>query len=82
MDGDLSRTHAGPAALSAPTSWPPQPTSAAWPSGHSFSDPEDLIAAVRQGLRQLQYRSDVLDGRLIGTGLIPGPTMTTTHSRT
>ncbi|MFD0332396.1 hypothetical protein ACFQZ0_00755 [Streptomyces erythrogriseus] len=34
-----------------------------------FADPDDLITAVRRGLRQLQYRPDVLDGRLTGAGL-------------
>lgn len=42
-------------------------------ANRAFSDPEDLIATVRQGLRQLQCRSDVLDGCLAGTGLIPAP---------
>ncbi|RSM98073.1 DDE endonuclease, partial [Nonomuraea sp. WAC 01424] len=32
-----------------------------------------LITAVRQGLRRLQYRHDVLDGCLAGTGLVPHP---------
>ncbi|MFG3016801.1 DDE endonuclease, partial [Streptomyces cinerochromogenes] len=35
----------------------------------AFADPDDLITAVRRGLRQLQYRPDVLDGCLTGTGL-------------
>jgi hypothetical protein len=30
---------------------------------------DDLIPAARRGLRQLQYRPDVLDGCLTGTGL-------------
>ncbi|MGW2328216.1 hypothetical protein ACWC5C_20920 [Streptomyces sp. NPDC001700] len=34
-----------------------------------FADPDDLITAVRRGLRQLQYRYDVLDGCFAGTGL-------------
>ncbi|GAB2765457.1 hypothetical protein GCM10027072_75230 [Streptomyces bullii] len=34
------------------------------------ADPDDLISAVRQGLRRLQYRSDVLDGCLAGIGLV------------
>ncbi|MFD3622264.1 hypothetical protein ACFWWT_45350 [Streptomyces sp. NPDC058676] len=29
----------------------------------AFADPEDLITAVRRGLRQLQYRQDVLGNR-------------------
>ncbi|WP_346429506.1 transposase [Streptomyces sp. WAC 06738] len=32
-----------------------------------------LITTVRQGLRKLQYRPDVLDGCLTGTGLRPAP---------
>ncbi|WP_435866089.1 transposase [Streptomyces xinghaiensis] len=39
----------------------------------TFADPHDLITAVRQGLRRLQYRHDVLDGCLTGTGLVPAP---------
>ncbi|MFI2242447.1 transposase, partial [Streptomyces chrestomyceticus] len=42
-------------------------------ANRAFADPEDLITAVRRGLRQLQYRSDVIDGCLTGTGLIPTP---------
>ncbi|MEW2466106.1 DDE endonuclease, partial [Streptomyces sp. NPDC046994] len=34
---------------------------------------QDLINAVRQGLRQLQYRHDLLDGCLTGTGLVLAP---------
>lgn len=36
----------------------------------AFADPEDLVTAVRRGLRRLQYRGDVLDGCLAGTGLL------------
>ncbi len=39
----------------------------------AFADPDGLITAVRRGLRQLQYRPDVLDGCLTGTGLRPQP---------
>jgi hypothetical protein len=39
-------------------------------ANRAFADPDDLITAVRRGLRQLQYRHDVLDGCLIGTGLV------------
>ncbi|MEU2718924.1 transposase, partial [Streptomyces sp. NPDC007205] len=35
----------------------------------AFADPDDLITAVRRGLRRLQYRPDTLDGCLTGTGL-------------
>jgi transposase len=34
----------------------------------AFADQNDLITAIRRGLRQLQYRPDVLDGCLTGTG--------------
>src|SRR5215468_9611238 len=30
-------------------------------ANRAFTDPDDLVTAVRQGLRQLQYRPDVLD---------------------
>ncbi|MFG2125384.1 transposase [Streptomyces sp. NPDC048710] len=39
-------------------------------ANRAFADPEDLITAVRQGSRRLQYRSDVLDGCLAGTWLV------------
>ncbi|MGW0774757.1 IS630 family transposase [Streptomyces sp. NPDC002835] len=42
-------------------------------ANRAFADPEDLITAVRRGLRQLQYRHDVLDGCLTGTGLVLAP---------
>ncbi|GGZ30874.1 hypothetical protein GCM10010300_86790 [Streptomyces olivaceoviridis] len=38
-------------------------------ANRAFTDPNDLITAIRRGLRQLQYRNDLLDGCLIGTGL-------------
>ncbi|WP_425508456.1 IS630 family transposase [Streptomyces roseirectus] len=38
-------------------------------ANRAFADPHELITAVRRGLRQLQYRSNVLDGCLSGTGL-------------
>ncbi|MBT3152465.1 IS630 family transposase [Streptomyces sp. CHD11] len=38
-------------------------------ANRAFADPDDLITAVRRGLRRLQYRPDVLDGCLTGTGL-------------
>ncbi|GGN64565.1 hypothetical protein GCM10011579_034100 [Streptomyces albiflavescens] len=56
----------------------PNPVEGIWPiSGappwcqRAFSNPAELSCAVRRGLRQLQYRSDVLDGCLTGTGRIP-----------
>ncbi|WP_406841906.1 transposase (plasmid) [Streptomyces sp. AHU1] len=42
-------------------------------ANRAFADPHDLIAAVRRGLRQLQYRHDVLDGCLTGTRLVLPP---------
>ncbi|MGX9227998.1 hypothetical protein ACWV95_20580 [Streptomyces albus] len=36
---------------------------------HYIADPDDLITAIRRGLRQLQYRPNVLDGCLTGTDL-------------
>ncbi|WP_399895296.1 transposase [Streptomyces sp. BBFR51] len=37
----------------------------------AFTDPNHLIRRLRHGLRQTQYRSDIIDGRLTGTGLTP-----------
>lgn len=42
-------------------------------ANRAFADPDDLITAVRRGLRQLQYRPDVLDGCHTGTGLQRDP---------
>ncbi|WP_443075642.1 transposase [Streptosporangium sp. NBC_01469] len=42
-------------------------------ANRAFTDPHDLITAIRQGLRRLQHRHDILDGCLIGTGLVPAP---------
>jgi transposase len=42
-------------------------------ANRAFADPEDLITAVQRGPRQLQYRHDVLDGCLTGTGLVLAP---------
>ncbi|WSP95846.1 transposase [Streptomyces sp. NBC_01233] len=40
----------------------------------AFTDPEHLIRRLRYGLRQIQYRSDIIDGCLTGTGLtLPTP---------
>ncbi|MFI5865361.1 IS630 family transposase, partial [Streptomyces sp. NPDC051546] len=37
-------------------------------------DPEHLIRRLRHGLRRIQYRSDIIDGCLTGTGLtLPTP---------
>ncbi|WP_409062494.1 transposase [Streptomyces sp. SYP-A7185] len=41
----------------------------------AFTDPDHLINALRRGLRQLQYRSDIIDSCLATTRL----TLTTTH---
>ncbi|MFI0977757.1 transposase [Streptomyces sp. NPDC021093] len=35
----------------------------------AFADPEHLIGALRHGLRQLQYPSDIIDSCLAATGL-------------
>ncbi|MEV7013025.1 hypothetical protein [Streptosporangium sp. NPDC051022] len=35
----------------------------------AFTSSEHLIRTVRQGLRTIQYRSGLIDGRLAGTGL-------------
>ena len=43
------------------------------PANRAFADPEGLIAAVRHGLRLLQYRSDAPNGCLTATGLRPPP---------
>ncbi|MEV0267144.1 transposase [Streptomyces sp. NPDC050617] len=42
-------------------------------ANRAFAGPQNLITAVRRGLRQLQYRPDVIDGCLTGTGLTPVP---------
>jgi transposase len=42
-------------------------------ANRAFADPHDLITALRRGSRQLQYRPDVIDGCLTGTGLMPTP---------
>jgi transposase len=39
-------------------------------ANRAFTNPEHLVMAVRQGLRRLQYRHDVIDGCLVGTGLV------------
>ncbi|WP_432040936.1 IS630 family transposase [Streptomyces chartreusis] len=56
------------------------PVEGIWPvlrrtttANRAFADPQDLITAIRRGLRQLQYRHNVLDGCLTGTGLAPTP---------
>lgn len=43
----------------------------------AFTDPAHLMRAVWRGLRQVQYRPDLMDGCLAGTGLslaVPPPT--------
>ncbi|WP_420717202.1 IS630 family transposase [Streptomyces sp. H27-G5] len=35
----------------------------------AFTDPDHLIRRLRHGLRQIQYRSHIIDGCLTGTGL-------------
>jgi transposase len=41
----------------------------------AFTDPNHLMRTLRQGLRQIQYRSNVIDGCLAETGL----TLTASH---
>ncbi|MDH6493764.1 transposase [Streptomyces sp. SAI-127] len=43
----------------------------------AFADPDHLLHTLRRGLRQIQYRSNVIDGCLTETGL----TLTTSHQR-
>jgi transposase len=40
----------------------------------AFSSPEHLIQLIRRGLRQIQYRSELIDGCLAETGLTISPT--------
>ncbi|MEU6579060.1 IS630 family transposase, partial [Streptomyces sp. NPDC046805] len=35
----------------------------------AFTDPTHLMRTLRRGLRQVQYRPDLIDGCLTGTGL-------------
>ncbi|MEV4384091.1 transposase [Streptosporangium sp. NPDC049644] len=42
-------------------------------SNIAFTSPEHLISTIRQGLRTIQYRSDLIDGCLAGTGLALTP---------
>ncbi|KPI17721.1 hypothetical protein OV450_8014 [Actinobacteria bacterium OV450] len=37
----------------------------------AFTDPDHLMRRLRHGLRQIQYRSHLIDGCLTGTGLTP-----------
>jgi transposase len=39
----------------------------------AFTDPEHLDTTIRQGLRRIQYRSDLIDGCLTETGLTLAP---------
>ncbi|GAA1553567.1 hypothetical protein [Streptomyces globosus] len=36
----------------------------------AFTDPNHLMRRLRHGLRQIQYRSDIIDGCLTATGVI------------
>ena len=38
-------------------------------ANRAFTDPDDLITAIRQGLQRLQHRSDILNGCLTATRL-------------
>lgn len=44
-----------------------------WLSNVAFTSPDHLIQTVRRGLRTIQYRSDLIDGCLAGTGLHRAP---------
>ncbi|MCC3776470.1 hypothetical protein K6I33_000833 [Streptomyces sp. UNOB3_S3] len=35
----------------------------------AFTDPDHLVRVLRHGLRQIQYRSHLIDGCLTATGL-------------
>nr|WP_228396240.1 hypothetical protein [Streptomyces sp. RB17] len=35
----------------------------------AFTEPDHLMRALRRGLREIQYRSNLVDGRLAETGL-------------
>jgi transposase len=48
-----------------------------WLSNTAFTTPDHLIQTIRHGLRTIQYRSDLIDGCLAGTGL----SLTQTTSR-
>lgn len=44
-----------------------------WLFNVAFSTPEHLIRTLRSGLRHIQYRSNLIDGCLIETGLTIRP---------
>lgn len=45
-----------------------------WLSNLAFTSPDHLIQTIRRGLRTIQYRSDLIEGCLAGTGLSLTPT--------
>lgn len=45
-----------------------------WLSNTAFTAVDHLVRTVRQGLRKIQYRSDLINGCLTGTGLQLHPT--------
>ncbi|WP_228122735.1 transposase [Saccharothrix syringae] len=45
-----------------------------WLSNVAFTTLDHLVRTVRQGLRKIQYRSDIINGCLTGTGLQFHPT--------
>jgi transposase len=47
----------------------------------AFTSPEHLIRTIRHGLRTIQYRSDLIDGCLAGTGLSLTPAQPSTTPR-
>jgi len=46
-----------------------------------FTSPEHLIRTIRHGLRTIQYRSDLINGCLAGTGLSLTPAQPSTTPR-
>ncbi|GAA1357538.1 hypothetical protein GCM10009612_25730 [Streptomyces beijiangensis] len=52
-----------------------------WLSNVAFTSPDHLIQTVRRGLRTIQYRSDLIDGCLTGTGLSITPTTSRVQSQ-
>lgn len=45
-----------------------------WLSNVAFSTPEHLVQRIPRGLRHIQFRSDLIDGCLVETGLTIRPT--------
>jgi hypothetical protein len=68
-----------PAAYQLPTYAPDlNPAEGIWsllrrgpPANAIFTDPDHLVTTIRQVLRRIQYRSELIDGCLAETGLVP-----------